>query len=125
MTPEEFAAGIKRVAFDYANEGSLQPHGQQPREELVRIWDWYIALSSHDQALVRHAMRIAVHSALFGFFAVLGGEVAIDDPPQGELRLIYVDRHGNEQQLNRPEVEELQSLWIDEVYPYTEPTQRR
>jgi hypothetical protein len=122
MTPEEFVAAIRQSVFDSAaSEGALQPRGRQPHEVLIQMWDWYTALPGHDQAHVQRAMRIAAYSALFGFFVVLDGVRAIDQIPHGELRLIYTDHDGNEQQLNRPEVEELHALWPAEVFPYTEP----
>ena len=121
MTPEEFVAVVKQVVFDPAAEaGVLQPRGRQPYEVLVRLWDWYISLPGRDQGMVRQAMRIAAYGAVFHFFAVLDGVAAFDDPPQGKLRLIYSDADGNEQQLNRPEIEELHGLWTNEVFPYTE-----
>ena len=121
MTPEQFVAVIKQVVFDTAaKEGALQPRGRQPYEVLVRLWDWYSSLPGRDQALVRQAMRIAAYGAVFHFFAVLDGVAAFDDPPHGELRLIYTDAQGNEQQLNRPEMEELHDLCTNEVFPYSE-----
>jgi hypothetical protein len=85
------------------------------------MWEWYAALPDRDQAFVRHAMRIAAYSAVFGFFDVLDGARVVDNPPHGELRLVYAGPDGSRQQLNRPEVEELHALWTNEVFPYTEP----
>jgi hypothetical protein len=119
MTPEDFVAEIKRVVFDYVSEGTLQPHGRQRDKVKVRVWDWYTKLSSQDQALVRHAMRIAAYSAVFGLFIVLDGMSAIGPHPHGELRLIYTDLDGSEQLLNPPD-ENLHILWMNELFPDTE-----
>jgi hypothetical protein len=121
MTPEEFVAVIRQAVFESAvGEKVLLPRGRQPHEVLVRMWDWYTALSARDQGFVGHAMRIAAYGAVFGFFDVLDGSRVVDDPPHGELRLIYAGPDGSEQQLNRPDVEELHALWTNEVFPYTE-----
>ena len=128
MTQEEFVAAVKQVVFDSAaSEKVLQPHGRQPHQVLVRMWEWYTGLPDRDQALVRHALRIAAYAAVFNLFAVLDGSAVIDDPPHGQLRLTYVGPDGREQPLNLndrvsiSEVDELHSLWTTEVFPYTEP----
>lgn len=128
MTQEEFVAVVRRRAFEAAiSEKVLQPHGRQPHQVLVQMWDWYTGLTDRDKALVRHAMRIAAYASIFNLFAMLDGSKVIDDPPHGRLRLSYISPDGSEQPLNLtdqmspPEVDELHALWTTEVFPYTEP----
>ena len=64
------------------------------------MWAWYTSLPDRDQAMVRQAMRIAGYGAIFGVFAALDGSAAIDDPPHGQLRLIYISPDGSEVPLN-------------------------
>lgn len=127
MTQEEFVAVIRQVVFDSAvSEKALQPHGRQPHQVLVRMWDWYTRLPERDQAFVRHAMRIAAYGAVFHFFAALDGSAVIDDPPHGQLRLTYIGPDASEQPLNLTDqvsiadMDELHALWTNEVFPYTE-----
>jgi hypothetical protein len=122
MTPRQFVAAVKTEVFDPAvGETALQPRGRRPHPGLVAMWDWYSGLSGRDKALVCQVMRIAAYGSVFGFFAVLDGARAIDDVPHGELELTYVDPRGNRVQLNVPHVEELHTLWTEQVFPYTEP----
>jgi hypothetical protein len=124
MTQEEFITVVRRWAFeDAAEEDALRPVGRKPHQALITLWNWYKALPQRDKALVRHAMRISAYGALFGVFAMIDGVRQIDDPPHGELRLIYIDPEGAEQPLSGrgPDLDELHSLWSSEVFPYTEP----
>ena len=121
-------AAIKQVVFDPAvRETELRPAGREPHEALVRMRDWYSGVPDHDKAMVRHAMRIAGYSAIFGFFAALDDSRAIDEPPHGKLRLTYISPDGSEVPLNLTdqvglqEANELHALWTGEVFPYTEP----
>ena len=114
---------IRRDVFDPAvSEGTLRPAGRQPHQVLATIWDWYTGLPGRDKALVRQAMRLSAYSALFGVFAMIDGARAVDDPPHGQLRLIYVGPDGAEQPLSGPgpDHDELHSLWSAEVFPFTE-----
>ena len=128
MTQEEFVAVVRQQAFEAAvSEKVLQPHGRQPHQVLVQMWDWYTGLTDRDKALVRQAMRIAAYASIFDLFAMLDGSKVIDNPPHGDLRLTYIGPDGSEQPLNLtdqvslPEVDELHALWTTEVFPYTEP----
>lgn len=120
-------AVVKQLVFDSAvSEQVLQPHGQQPHQVLVRMWDWYTRLPERDQGFVRHAMRIAAYSSVFGVFAMLDGSRVIDNPPHGQLRLTYIGPDASEQPLNLSDqvsiadLDELHALWTTEVFPYTE-----
>ncbi|MBO0786360.1 MAG: hypothetical protein J2P33_09815 [Actinobacteria bacterium] len=90
-----------RWGFDPAvSEKVLQPHGRQPHQVLIRLWDWYARLPERDEAFVRHVMRIAAYSSVFGLFAMLDGSTVIDNPPHGQLRLTYIGPDASEQPLN-------------------------
>jgi hypothetical protein len=124
VTQEEFMTMIRRDVFAPAVvESTLQPAGRHPHQALVTVWDWYAGLPERDKALVRHAMRLSAYSALFGFFAVIDGARAADDPPHGELRLAYIGPDGTERPLSGPgpDLDELHSLWSAEVFPFTDP----
>lgn len=118
MTPRQFVAAVKTKVFDPAvEENALQPRVRRPHPGLVATWHWYSGLSDRDKALVRQAMRIAAYGSMFGFFAVLDAARAIEDVPHGELELTYVDPKGNRVQLNMPHMEELHTLWTEQVSP--------
>jgi hypothetical protein len=126
MTPDQFVAAMRQVAFEPAvSPAVLEPHGQSPHPAMVGIWEWYSDLSDRDRALVVHAMRFSAWSSIFGVFAAIDGVRAFDDGPHGHLTLAYVDSSGVSHALNDPlgrgTDEALHDLWNAAVFPPAEP----
>jgi hypothetical protein len=109
VTPDDFIAAVHAVVYTAAVNGTLtnlnEPPGRAPGDRALALQEWYEALTAEDQRMVAEVVRDAAHAAVFGFFCVLDGVVAIDDPPHAELRLVAVSPGGEESVLNDPSVD--------------------
>jgi hypothetical protein len=126
MTPEQFVAAIRQVAFEPAARPAVfEPRGRSPHAALVGMWEWYSELDERDRAFVAQAMRFSAWSSIFGLLAALDGVRAIDGAPHGHLTLAYVDAQGESQALNDPvgagTGDALHDLWNAQVFPPSEP----
>lgn len=95
MTGDDFVKGIRQVVRDAAIKDSIavleNPPGRRPRQQLLIQSDWYRALGSDQQELVKGVLRDAVDQAIFGFFCVLDGVRAIEEGEiKGDFELRYV-----------------------------------
>jgi hypothetical protein len=107
MTPTEFVDAIRNVVLASAVKGTVsvleRPPGRRPREELVRASAWFHSLSESDKAMLRTALEIAAHGAVFGLFSVLDGVRAVEDGEEkGSFRLTHV-RGDKETVINSPD----------------------
>lgn len=115
MTSEEFVEAVKMQTSDAALRGTLEclrrPPGRKPREELVRLSEWYKHLDGKDQEMLGAALKEAAEMAVFEFFCVLDGVSAIENTPEkGDLELYFV-KGSDRTRLNDPKQEELHNLF--------------
>jgi hypothetical protein len=86
MTPDDFVQALKLTCRDGAVgdcvESFTNPPGRRPRQGLVRLSQWFNALSPSDREFVVGAMREAADASLFGVLCVIDGVRAIE--PVGE-----------------------------------------
>ena len=76
--PEEF----KRAVYDFFYRGSArsvmgildQPPGQEPREDWVRLSQWFHRLSDDDVAMAQDLVRLATGLAIFNVCVALDGD---------------------------------------------------
>jgi hypothetical protein len=115
MTRLEFIKALKSQTSDAAVFGTKanleKPPGKKPREQDVKLSQWYGNLPDSDRASVDAAMREAAELAVFSFLCVLDGVSAIEDGPEkGELALHYIKR-GENLRLNDPADESLHDAY--------------
>jgi hypothetical protein len=86
MTPDYFVQALKQSCRDGAVQDCVEsfrsPPGRKPRQELVRISQWFNALPASDREFVASAMREASDATLFGVLCVIDGVRPIE--PEGE-----------------------------------------
>lgn len=106
MNAETFISAIKACVHDSAVydviESVKQPSGRKPAASELHLSDWYNALEESDKANVRAMVLHGVHSALFGFFAVLDGDRVIEDTPEKSDFLIIRRRDGTDEVISDP-----------------------
>jgi hypothetical protein len=113
MNGEEFVEAIKLYVRDSSVENVIKqlknPSGRSVSPERKAHSVWYNGLSNDDRNHVDHVVTRAVHSALFGIFAVLDG-VRVIDTEEGTFELVYVGSGGERVLLNDPNAMGLHDL---------------
>lgn len=109
MTRSEFLKALKVQTSDAAIFGTKanfeRPPGRRPREQDLKLSDWYRNLSESDRVLVDASMREAAELAIFSLLCVLDGVSAIEDGhDKGDLILHYL-KDGEKLLLNDPQAE--------------------
>lgn len=109
MTRSEFLKALKiqtSAAALCGTKAKLEsPPGRKPREQDVKLSEWYGNLSESDRVQADAAMKEAAELAVFGFLCVLDGVSVIENgPDKGDLKLHYVKR-GEQILLNDPNAE--------------------
>jgi hypothetical protein len=93
MNSEIFVEAVKRYVRDAAVEDTItnlrRPPGRRVPVQRKDLSDWYNGLSDADAAHVKAIIATAVHTGIFGIFAVLDGARTIDDN-QGRYELTYI-----------------------------------
>jgi hypothetical protein len=97
MDSSEFIQSIKLYVRDAAVEDTIlnlkRPPGRRVLPQERERADWYNKLSAADVSHVDSVIISAVHGALFGLFAVLDGDRAIEDgDAKGRFELSYVGK---------------------------------
>jgi hypothetical protein len=86
MKPDEFVQALKDSCRDGAVSDCVtsfeNPPSRKPNPELLRISNWFRALSPSDRQFVVQAMREAADATLFGVLCIIDGVRFIE--PQGE-----------------------------------------
>ena len=127
VTPEAFAAALRRAVFDAAVHDVLTTldqgaPGRGPHPRADAMTGWYGELSEDDRTMVTEVVREAAHAAVFGTLCVLDGVRTVDDPPHATLVLTAVSDDGAVSTLSSQDAEcELHDLFNGEVHPPTEP----
>ena len=104
MKPDYFVQALKQSCLDGAVqdcvESSRSPPGRKPRQELIRISQWFNALPASDREFVVAAMREACDATLFSVLCVIDGVRPIE--PEGEKSQfkLFAARRGAESQIS-------------------------
>jgi hypothetical protein len=101
MNAEEFVDAVRTSVMFGSVDGTIalltEPPGRNPAPELLAISRWYLALGAHDRDMLRRALAVASHGAVFGVFAVLDGARRIDDEERAaEFQLWYDGAKGRQ-----------------------------
>lgn len=96
MTSEAFVTAIRSAVYKTAAKGTMEvlehPPGRRPDAELVRLNQWYRALSPSDRENVTKAVDMAADQATYNFLSVLDGLMAIEPVgTKGRLHLFHDD----------------------------------
>jgi hypothetical protein len=115
MDAHEFIDAIKLTVEESALEtiksNLSNPPGKKPDVSLVKMSQWFNALSERDKEMVLNVAREAAKSTLFGFFCVLDGVRTLEnDYNKGELKL-YFEKNGEQKLLNDTDGELLHELY--------------
>lgn len=94
MTSEQFIEALRRVVLESAVDSTIvvleRPPGRRPERAAVETSTWYKGLSDQDRIMLKRALAMTAHHAVFGFLAVLDGvRVVEDDPEKGRFRLLF------------------------------------
>jgi hypothetical protein len=93
MDSQEFVDRIKLHVENVAVASTIanlkNPPGRRVDPEVRDLSGWYNGLSEADANRVNSVITKAVHSGLFGFFAVLDGSRTIDDE-RGRFELTHI-----------------------------------
>jgi hypothetical protein len=115
MTSEEFVRAVKIQTSDAAVHGTVaileKRVGRKPREQDVRLSEWYTRISEADQQMVLLALKESAELAVFEFFCVLDGVAVIEDTPEkGDLELYFI-KNSERTRVNLPAGEELHNIF--------------
>lgn len=118
MNSAEFVEAVKRYVRDVAVQdvitGYLEPPGRSPSRNLVELSNWYNSLDENERGMVNRIIKESVDAGLFGFFCVLDGVRAVEEPEdRGDLRLTYINNE-REILLNNSNEEYLHDLFNEE-----------
>lgn len=121
MTPSEFVAVMKLVAYDGSIKTCMSvlapPPEERPSPRWAALSQWFNQLPDVDRDRVREVVEMAAHICVFQWFAVLDGVVQINAPgTRGTLELRHT-REGQSEILNPPLGEMLHDLFHDLVPP--------
>jgi hypothetical protein len=96
MNSAEFVEAVKHYVRDVAVQdvitAYLEPPGRSPNRDLVQLSNWYNSLDESERVMVNRVVKESVDAGLFGFFCVLDGVRAVEEPEdRGDLRLTYIN----------------------------------
>ncbi len=82
MAPEFFVDSLREQCIDSAVQecvtNFLSPPGRKPDEALLRLSQWFSALSASDREMVCQAMQRSAYAAVFGVLCVIDGVRVIE-----------------------------------------------
>jgi hypothetical protein len=94
MNKKEFVNILSIQVRDAASEDVLEllksPPGRHPKENLVRLSQWYNGLDKGDRDALADVVRMVSDHSLFGFMSILDGVRSIEsESVESCLKLTY------------------------------------
>ncbi|MCI0564485.1 MAG: hypothetical protein MN733_38940 [Nitrososphaera sp.] len=100
---DNFLQGVISIVYEGAIKAILStlsdgPPGRKPREDLVRLSQWFKALDKEDQEQVQAVIRDAVDAAIFCFLVMLDNLTG-GNPIQGQTSdfALYLQTYSDEE----------------------------